>query len=195
EKTGLLYHAWDESRSMKWADPVTGKSPNFWGRAIGWYMMAIVDVLDYLPKNHPGRKDLIRILNDEADALMKVRDKNGLWCQVLDQGAREGNYHEASATLMFGYAFAKGAAKGYLNKKYLKEAKYTFDAVTKELAAIDGKGNIDLLHTCGGAGLGGNPYRDGSYEYYVKEKQRINDLKGMGPFIMLAVELEKAGLQ
>ncbi|MGE5621208.1 MAG: glycoside hydrolase family 88/105 protein [archaeon] len=193
EKTGLLYHAWDESLQQKWADPKTGRSPNFWARAMGWYAMAIVDVLDYFPKNHPKRRDLIRILKSLSSALVKVRDEqNGLWYQVIDQGTRQGNYHEASATCMFAYAFAKGANKGYLGRSYLKLAKETFEGVIAKLATIDENGYIDLHHTCRGAGLGGNPYRNGSYEYYISEPQRTNDLKGLGPFILTALELEKA---
>jgi unsaturated rhamnogalacturonyl hydrolase len=191
-KTGLLYHAWDESKQQRWANPQTGCSPHFWGRAIGWYMMAIVDVLDFLPKNHSRRNELIAILRDVSAAVMKVRDKNTcLWYQVLDQGAREGNYREASASCMFTYAYAKGARNGHLHKKYLTAAKESFRGIVKNLVSIDAKGFVDLLHTCQGAGLGGNPYRDGSYEYYIGEKQRTNDMKGYGPFLLAAIELER----
>jgi unsaturated rhamnogalacturonyl hydrolase len=191
-KTGLLYHAWDESKKQRWANPETGCSPHFWGRAIGWYVMAIVDVLDFLPKNHPRRHELVSILRAVAPALMKVQDKNThLWYQVLDQGTREGNYLEASASSMFTYAFAKGARKGYLDRKYLAAAKESFQGIVKNLVSVDAKGFVDLLHTCQGAGLGGNPYRDGSYEYYISERQRTNDMKGYGPFLLAAIELEK----
>ena len=195
KKTGLLYHAWDESKTQKWADPKTGKAPNFWGRAIGWYVMAIVDVLDYLPEDHPDRAKIIKILQNVSDALLKVRDtKSGLWYQVLDKGNKEGNYLEASCATMFTYAFAKGANKGYLNKKYLEIAKESFNSILKYHVVINDNGFIDLLHTCRGAGLGGNPYRDGTFEYYISEPQRTNDFKGYGPLIMSAVELEKACL-
>jgi len=192
-KTGLLYHGWDESKQQRWANKETGCSPNFWGRAMGWYAMAIVDVLDFLPKNHPRRHELIAILRDVSAATLKVRDqKTHLWYQVLDQGKREGNYLEASASCMFTYAFAKGAHRGYLDKKYLTAAKESFQGIVKNLVSVDAKGFIDLLHTCQGAGLGGNPYRDGSYEYYIGERQRTNDMKGYGPFLLAAIELEKA---
>lgn len=193
EKTGLLYHAWDESKQMKWADPVTGRAPNFWSRAMGWYAMAIVDVLDFMPKNHKNRDELIKILQRLADALVKVQDeKNGLWYQVTNMPDRKGNYPEASASCMFTYALAKGANKGYLDKKYLAVSKKAFEGIIKNLVAVTKEGYVDLLQTCKSAGLGGNPYRDGSFEYYVNEPKRINDLKGVGPFIMAAVELEKA---
>jgi unsaturated rhamnogalacturonyl hydrolase len=195
-RTGLLYHGWDESKQQRWADPKTGCSPNFWGRAMGWYAMAIVDVLDFLPKNHPRRHELISILRDMSSATLKVRDrKTNLWFQVLDQGAREGNYLEASASCMFTYAFAKGAQKGYLDKKYLAAAKESFQGIVKHLVSVDAKGFVDLLHTCQGAGLGGTPYRDGSYEYYIGERQRTNDMKGYGPFLLAAIELEKTGVK
>jgi len=191
-KTGLLYHAWDESKQQRWANPETGCSPNFWGRAMGWYVMAIVDVLDFLPKNHPRRHELITILRDVSAATLNVRDqKTHVWYQVLDQGKREGNYLEASASCMFTYAFAKGAHKGYLDKKYLAAAKESFQGIVKTFVAVDARGFVDLLHTCQGAGLGGNPYRDGTYEYYIGERQRTNDMKGYGPFLLAAIELEK----
>src|SRR5437879_1059939 len=80
DKTGLLYHAWDESKKMLWADKTTGRAPMFWGRAMGWYAMALVDVLDHFPKDHPKRAELIAILNRTMTALEKVQDKRtGLW--------------------------------------------------------------------------------------------------------------------
>jgi unsaturated rhamnogalacturonyl hydrolase len=190
-KTGLLYHGWDESRQQRWADPKTGCSPNFWGRAIGWYAMALVDVLYVLPKDYARRKELLPILKDVSATLLKFQDKKThLWYQVLDQGTREGNYLEASASSMFAYAFARGANRGYLDKSYLKEARATFKGIIDNLVSVDRNGFVDLLHTCQGAGLGGKPYRDGSYEYYINEPQRRNDMKGYGPFLLAAIEIE-----
>ena len=192
-KTGLLYHGWDESRQQRWADPKTGCSPHFWGRAIGWYEMALVDVLDILPKDYARRKELLLILKDVSATLLKFQDKKThLWYQVLDQGTREGNYLEASASSMFAYAFARGANRGYLDKSYLATAKNTFKGIVKNLVTVDKNGFLDLLHTCQGAGLGGKPYRDGSYEYYISEAQRTNDMKGYGPFLLAAIEIENA---
>jgi unsaturated rhamnogalacturonyl hydrolase len=191
-KTGLLYHGWDESRQQRWADPKTGRSPNFWGRAIGWYEMALVDVLDILPKNHPRRKELLAILKDVSATLLKYQEpKTHLWYQVPDQGSKAGNYLEASASGMFAYAFARGANQGYLNEQYLRKADEIFRGMIANLVSIETGGYIDLLHTCQGAGLGGKPYRDGSYEYYVGEAQRRNDMKGYGPFLLAAIELER----
>ncbi|MBW6534025.1 MAG: glycoside hydrolase family 88 protein [Mariniphaga sp.] len=192
EKTGLLYHAWDESREQEWCNPETGQSKHFWSRATGWYMMALVDVLDYLPENHSDRNSIIEILNDLSEALLKVRDEEtGLWYQVLDMGGREGNYLEASGSAMFIYAFAKGAKNGYLPEKYLNIAEDAFDSLIENLIIQDEDGYPTLINTCGACGLGGNPYRMGDYEYYISEKQIDNDQKGVAPVILAAVELSK----
>ncbi|MBP4137004.1 glycoside hydrolase family 88/105 protein [Flavobacterium geliluteum] len=190
-KTGLLYHGWDESKAMPWADKVTGNSPNFWSRALGWYAMALVDALDYFPKDHPKQKELVGYLNTVAAALAKYQDKSGLWYQVTDKMGKEGNYLEASGSSMFTYAFAKGANKGYLPSKYKKLANKAFDGLTKQLIKVDADGTITLTQACQVAGLGGDPYRDGSYEYYVNERKKDNDPKATGPFILAALELNR----
>ncbi|MBN1791480.1 MAG: glycoside hydrolase family 88 protein [Bacteroidales bacterium] len=190
--TGLLYHAWDESREQRWCDPETGKSKYPWSRAMGWYTMAIVDALDYFPENHPERDSLISILQNTCKALLRVRDpKTGLWFQVLNQGDREGNYIEGSGSAMYTYVFAKGTHKGYLDAKFLDIANDAFDDLVKELITVDDQGLITMRNICGGCGLGGNPYRDGSYEYYINEKRVDNDPKGVAPFILAAIELGK----
>ncbi|NJO68052.1 MAG: glycosyl hydrolase family 88, partial [Bacteroidetes bacterium] len=118
-EVGLNYHGWDESKQQKWADPVTGCSPNFWGRAMGWYAMALVDVLDYMPENHPGRANIIEILNQVAAGIKKYQDPNsGVWYQVLDMGHKEGNYLEATASSMFTYALLKAVRQGYIKEEY-----------------------------------------------------------------------------
>lgn len=191
-ETGLLLHAWDESRSQKWCDPATGKSRYPWSRATGWYILAIEDILEYLPENHPDRAELILILQKTCEALLKVQDpKSGLWFQVLNQGGREGNYLEGSGSAMYIYAYARGAHKGYLDKKFLAVAEKAFDNFIKELVTVDENGKVTIHNICGGCGLGGNPYRDGSYEYYVNEKRFDNDTKGVAPFIMAAIELNR----
>ena len=192
KKTGLLYHAWDESREQAWANKDTGLSPNFWGRAMGWYGMAMVDVLDYLPKNHPGRAKLISYIQSYTDAILKVQDKeNGLWYQVLDKAAEKGNYTEATASAMFVYTIIKSVNNGYLPKSYKAAAKKGYDGIIKNLITVDGNGIVNLNKCCAVAGLGGKPYRDGSYEYYVNEEIRSNDAKGTGPFILASLEFEK----
>ncbi|HNW57639.1 MAG TPA: glycoside hydrolase family 88 protein [Bacteroidales bacterium] len=190
--SGLLMHAWDESHQQRWCDPQTGQSHYPWSRAMGWYTMAIIDILDYLPENHPDRQDLIVVLQKTCDALLKVRDtKSGIWYQVLNRGGHEGNYLEGSGSAMFTYVFAKGARLGYLDKKYTSIANSSFNGIIKELISVDDKGFVTMHNICGGCGLGGNPYRDGSYEYYINEKRVDNDTKGVAPFIMAALELDR----
>lgn len=189
--TGLFYHGWDESKQMPWANKTTGTSPNFWSRSLGWYAMALVDVLDYFPKDHPKQKELVSYLNQLANTLVKFQDKSGLWYQVTDKGAVGGNYLEASGTAMFTYAFAKGVNKGYLPKKFKTAAKKAFSGMTKHLIKVGQNGEVTITQTCAVAGLGGNPYRDGSFEYYVNERKKDNDPKATGPFILAALELNK----
>lgn len=190
-KTGMNYHAWDESKTQRWANPITGQSPNFWGRSIGWFFMATVDVLDFVPKNHPHRQELITILQNLTKAMVKYQSKNGLWFQVVDMPDRNGNYEEASVSSMCMYAIAKAVNHGYVDKKYKKNAEKTFQGITKKLIVKNADGTISLTKCCAVAGLGGNPYRDGSFEYYVNEKIRDNDAKATGPFIMGCLELKK----
>ena len=190
--SGLLYHAWDESREQQWSSPETGQSSQFWGRAMGWFMMALVDILDYFPEEHPDYENIKQILNQTADALLLVQEPGtGLWYQVLDQGNREGNYLEASCSCMFTYAFAKGAKNGYLPDKYYEIAENSFESILREFVIKDEDGMPSLKNICGAAGLGGDPYRDGSYEYYIHERIVKNDPKGLGPFILAAIELKR----
>ena len=192
-KTGLLYHAWDESKEQKWANPETGQSPNFWGRSIGWYTMALVDVLDIFPKDNPNREKLIELFQHLCESILKFRDsRSQVWYQVMDQGKRKGNYLEASASCMFTYSFAKGVNRGYLESRYLLQAQLSFAGILKQFVTIDKDGLVNLNHVCSSAGLGGKNYRDGSFEYYISEKQRTNDYKGYGPFWLAAMELEKS---
>ena len=189
-KTGLLYHGWDESRQQKWANKETGLSPHVWGRAMGWYAMALVDVLDSFPKNHPRRAELVAILQREAAAIEKYQDKDGLWWDIIDLPGKEKNYHESSASAMFVYALAKGVRQGNLPEKYLKVAEKGWAGIKKEFIKELPDGNLNWEGTVSVSGLGGNPYRDGSYDYYMSEKLRTNDAKGLGPAIMAAVEME-----
>ncbi|WP_291115436.1 glycoside hydrolase family 88/105 protein [Flavobacterium sp. UBA6135] len=190
-KTGLLYHGWDETKEMNWANKETGTSPNFWSRSLGWYAMALVDALDYFPENHPKRQQLISYLNSLSDALLKYQHASGLWYQVTDQGDRDSNYLEASGSAMFAYAFAKGANKGYLPKKYKQHAEKAFNGLTRDLVKVTPEGYTILTQVCAVAGLGGKENRDGSFDYYINEKKKDNDPKATGPFILAALELDK----
>ncbi|MDP4208567.1 MAG: glycoside hydrolase family 88 protein [Bacteroidota bacterium] len=191
-KTGLYYHGWDESRQQKWADKTTGLSPNFWGRSIGWYGMALVDALDFIPQNHPGRTKMIEIIKKVASGGEKYQDaKTGLWYQVVDQGTRKGNYLESSASSMFVYFYFKAVRMGFLDKKYLTVAHKGYNGILNNLIKKNNDGTISITNCCSVAGLGGTPRRDGSFEYYISEKVIDNDLKTVGPFIMAGIEMEK----
>ena len=190
-KTGLLYHGWDESKEQKWADPQTGHSPHFWGRAMGWYAMALVDVLDNFPENHPERKELLAILSRLATAVQKYQDpKSGVWYDILNLPDRKGNYLESSASSMFVYALQKGVRQGYLPVRYTAVAKKGYAGIQKEFIEQRASGQVNLKGTVSVSGLGGKPYRDGSFEYYIREKVITNDPKGVGSFMLAANEMD-----
>jgi len=192
KKTGLNYHAWDEAKEQKWANPETGCSPNFWGRSIAWYVMSMVDVLDYMPEGE-GRETIIKMLNRTAKNLLKYQDKKShMWYQLPTLPKQEGNYLEATCSAIFCYAFAKGANNGYLPKKYKKEAQKIFDGMVERVFEFEEDGSVNLTNCCSVAGLGGKPrYRDGSVKYYLSEPIVKNDPKGVGPVIFAALELAK----
>lgn len=196
-KSGLLYHGWDESLQQKWADPKTGLSKEFWGRAVGWYAMALADVLDFYPKDQPRRPELIAIFNRLADAVVKVQDpKTGVFWQVLDKPGQGANYLESSASVMFAYSFMKGARLGYVDPRFGKVGRGIYEGVLKEFIITDDSGVVSITKGCAVAGLGGDPnranYRDGTFEYYVKEPIRNNDPKAVGPFILASLEFESS---
>ena len=190
EKTGLMYHGYDESKQQAWANKTTGVSPNFWGRAMGWYGMALVDALPYFPENHPRRKQLIGILKNFVIAIAKVQDpKTGLWWDVLNFPNRKGNYLEASASCMFVYTLLKGVRMGYLPSSCIPIAKKGYAGIIKNFVT-NGDGQTNLEGTVSVSGLGGHPYRDGSYEYYINEKVITNDPKGVGAFLLASDEMK-----
>lgn len=190
--TGLLYHGWDESKQEKWADKGTGHSPNFWGRAMGWYGMALVDVLESYPV--ADQEPLLAILRRYATAVVKVQDPaTGCWWDILDKPGAQGNYLEASASSMFVYTLAKGVRLGYLPASFLEPAKKGYAGILKKFVVTGADGVSNLEGTVSVSGLGGNPYRDGSYDYYIKEKVIVNDPKGVGAFLLAAGEMDVVG--
>jgi unsaturated rhamnogalacturonyl hydrolase len=191
KKTGLYFHAWDESKKMPWANKETGTAPHIWLRALGWYGMALVDALDYFPKDHQKRKELVGYLNELAVGVSKYQDVSGLWYQVPNLQTGKGNYLEASGSAMLVYAIAKGVHKGYLPASFKKVATKGFDGLIKKLIKVDADGEIHITQVCASAGLGGNPYRDGSYEYYMSEKIKVDNSHGLGAFLLAAIELDK----
>ncbi|MBQ9201964.1 MAG: glycoside hydrolase family 88 protein [Bacteroidales bacterium] len=189
---GLFYHAWDASHLQAWADPETGHSPNFWGRSIGWYAMALVDDLDFIPEDHPRRPEVLAIVKTLAEGMLRWQDKEtGLWYQVVDAGDREGNYLESSVSCMMMYFYAKAANKGYLPASYKQVANRVLDGLIEHRIVRNEDGTITLTQCCAVSGLGGNPYRDGSFEYYIHERIRDNDGKATGPFILGCLELDR----
>jgi unsaturated rhamnogalacturonyl hydrolase len=190
-KTGLLYHGWDESREQKWANKQTGTSPLFWGRAMGWYADALVDALDYFPATHPKRKVLIDILNRLVNAVEKQQDaKTGLWYDIMNYSGpgKEKNYFEASASSQLVYAIAKGVRKGYLSRTKLPVALKGYEGLVNAFIKEE-NGQTVLTGTVKVSGLGGNPYRDGSFDYYMGEPVITNDPKGIGAFLLASNEI------
>jgi len=185
-RSGLYYHGWDAKKTQAWADPATGVSSNFWGRAVGWYVMALVDTLDYLPANHPVRKQLIEQVTDLSKALVKYQDPDtGVWWQVMDKPNVKGNYREATASAMFVYALAKAVNNGELPRSYVPNILKGYQGILNEFVKTNDSGALSLVQCCQVAGLGftsmrGGP-RDGSFAYYVSEPIVENDLKGVGP--------------
>ena len=196
--TGLYWHAWDEAHAQSWADPQTGHSPNFWSRAVGWYGMAVVDSLDYLPVHQPEIDGIVAILRRVADGAVKWQDpKTGAWWQVTNLGTKEGNYLEASGSAMLVYTLAKGVNRGYLpREKYETAILKGYQGLLDQFIRANPDGSIRLTSVCSGAGLGytmadGRTPRDGSFRYYVSEPVVDNDPKGTGPFILAGIEVRK----
>jgi len=191
--TGLYYHGWDENREQRWADKESGCSPNFWASSIGWYAAAMVDILDYLPENIEGRDSIVSIVNNLASTLVKYQDKDtGVWYQVIDQGNREGNYLESSASCLFAYFLAKAMNEGYIADSYKIALDNAFNGILTQFIKQEEDGTYSITNCCAIAGLGGEQvYRDGSYEYYLSEPVVNNDPKSVGSFILAAIEYEK----
>jgi unsaturated rhamnogalacturonyl hydrolase len=196
-RTGLMYHAWDAAKAQPWADTATGLSPHFWARAMGWYVMGVVETLEHFPAAHPDRPAIIQTLRDAAEGIARVQDPvTGLWWNVMDQPNRAGNYLEASASSMFAYALARAARLGYIEPGYRQVAERGFNGLLSNLVRENPDGTVSLTNIVQVSGLGGNlrrdgSYRDGSYAYYISEPVVTDDYKGVGPFILAALELER----
>lgn len=200
EHTKLMYHGYDDKRLMFWADKDTGHSKCFWGRAMGWYVMALVDVIELIDETKPYRKVLATILNTLLAALIKVKSQQNLWYQVLNEKNRDGNYEEASASCMIDYALFKAsrlnlikrsAADNSINSAdIMAQAKSTFAAINEHFVSKDANARLSLNKICEVAGLGGANNRSGTFEYYMSEPVVTNDAKGLGPYLLAAYESE-----
>ena len=214
-KTELNRHAYDETRKTFWADKETGLSQHCWGRAQGWYTMALVEVLDALPEDYARRGELVDLLKKDFDAILKWQDKkSGVWYQVMDSPKREGNYLESTCSSMFAYALLKAYRKGYVSEKYKDAGIKAYKGIIKNFIKVHPDKTISLTNCCSVAGLGPavtpeveaamkkinpkgsvneNTKRDGSYAYYLSEPIRDNDAKGIGPFLWASLEMEMLG--
>ena len=191
-KNGLYRHAADVSRTERWADPVTGQSKHTWGRAMGWYAMALVDALEFIPQHEAGRDSLLDILNNVAVQVKKLQDpKTGGWYQVMDRSGDKGNYVESSCSAMFIYSLFKAVRLGYIDKSYLNVALKGYKGFLNNFIEVDKNGVVTVTKACAVAGLGGKVYRSGDYDYYINETIRNNDPKAVGPFIMASLEYER----
>ena len=193
EEKGLYYHGYDASRSAFWADPVTGCSKNFWLRSLGWFAVALADLLQILPEGEQ-RDSLADIFVELIHSIDRYADPvTGLFWQVPDQGGREGNYLETSGSAMIAYATLKGARLGYLDKDYAAKGRKTFNGIVDKYLTFTEGGELDLGGICLVAGLGPetNRRRDGSYEYYISEPVVKNDAKGVAPFVLAYTEIKR----
>ncbi|TCT12891.1 unsaturated rhamnogalacturonyl hydrolase [Natranaerovirga pectinivora] len=182
DKSGLLYHGCDPTKEAEWADPITGRSSEFWGRAIGWYPVAIVDILDYLPKDHKDRDILLQILKDLIDALILYQDKSGLWYQVIDKGENPENWLETSCSSLFVAAIAKAVRMGYLDASYFQYAKIGYKGIIETIK--EDENGIIISGICIGTPIG-------DYDFYITRPTTENDLHGAGAFILMCVEVGK----
>lgn len=190
-ESGLFRHACDVSRQMFWCDSITGHSQHCWGRALGWYAMALVDNLEMIPTDSPQREQVVEIIQYLASQLQRYADKEtGLWYQVMDRSGEAGNYLESSASCMFTYALYKGVRIGVLPSSYLTVADKAWNNILDRFIKVDENGLVSITEVCAVAGLGGKNNRPGDYNYYITEMKRDNDAKAVGPFILAALEVE-----
>lgn len=185
KRSGLYFHGWDDSKTEAWADPETGLSSQIWGRAVGWYAVAILDILDEIPEEHPAVERLKQIEVDLLKALIRYQDsKTGMWFQILDQPEKEDNWVESSCTCLFVYSYAKAIRKGILEKEYDVVFKKAYQGIEDRLY-YDDKGSLVIDNICTGTCI-----ESGTYDHYIKRAKLKNNLHGVGAFILMCVELE-----
>lgn len=192
EEKHLYCHGYDASRRAFWADPVTGRSQGFWLRSIGWYAVALADLLEILPEG--GNRDRLReIFTELMTGVEEYADReSGMYWQVVDQGGREGNYLESSGSSMLAYAMLKGARLGVLPKEYAEKGRNTFHGIVERyLSFTDGTLNMGGICLVAGLGPEDNRRRDGTYEYYISEPVVENDAKGVAPFLLCYTEIRR----
>ena len=202
-QTGLLFHAWDESKQMPWSDKKTGCSPCIWGRALGWYCMALVDVAEYLMQNgaFQNHYEALLVLSVSlAEAVAQWQDASGLWWQIMDQGGKQYNYLESSCSSMFTYFFLKlsriaETLPQSTRDRFRKTGIAGYQGLLRDKVTVDSEGYLHLDAICRGAGLGksadNNPYRDGTFVYYCAREPIVQDnWQGVVPLTLAALEME-----
>jgi len=196
EATGLYYHAWNETKDVFWADPETGRSPNFWLRALGWFLMAMADIYELLPDNRSDLKEELAAQWKECiDAILAVQDKDtGLFYQLPSMPNEPGNYLETSGSLMVAYSLLKGARLGVLaQEQYRRAGEQIMMGVERYQFQVH-NGKVSLDGMCKGAGLGpaGNLRRNGTVAYYLSEDVVADEQKGVGVCMMAYAEYLRA---
>ncbi|MBR3503093.1 MAG: glycoside hydrolase family 88 protein [Clostridia bacterium] len=192
-RTGLYYHGYDQSRAAFWADKETGLSKNFWLRAIGWFSVALADLVEILPEG-AARDELAAVFRGLMESAARCADREtGLYWQVVDKAGEPGNYLETSGSSMLAYAMLKGARLGVLPEEYAAKGQKTFDGIVKKYLSFDEDGRLELGGICLVAGLGpeDNRRRDGSYAYYISEPVVKNDAKGVAPLLLCYTEVRR----
>ncbi|MBO4733228.1 MAG: glycoside hydrolase family 88 protein [Clostridia bacterium] len=185
-KTGLYYHGWDESKAEQWADKQTGLSGYFWGRAVGWYAVAILDILDYIPEDHTAVGRLKEIEKDLLKSLAKYQDKEtGMWFNVLDKTDDPKNWVESSCTNLFIYSYAKAIRKGIIGKEYEQVLMSGYEGI-RNILYYDENGDIVVDKVCVGTCI-----ESGTYEHYICREQIKNDLHGTGAFLLMCAEMQR----
>jgi unsaturated rhamnogalacturonyl hydrolase len=190
EEKGLYYHGYDASKSAFWADPETGLSKSFWLRAIGWFTVALADLIEILPQGE-ARDRIIPIFMELMQGISGYADpESGMYWQVVDCGGRDGNYLETSGSSMIAYAMLKGARLGVLDQEYAALGRKTFSGIADRcLSFTDGELNLEGICLVAGLGPENNRRRDGTYEYYISEPVVKNDAKGVAPFLLCYTEI------
>ena len=190
-KTGLYYHGYDESRQMYWADPGTGCSANFWLRAMGWFLVAMVDVLERMDEQmYYEYRAIMAMFKEAVEAMIQFQDaETGMFWQVIDKAGVPGNYLETSGSSLFAYAVLKGVRLGYLPKRFRAYGEKAFYGTCDKYLGVNDKGELQLSGICLVAGLGGATRRDGSLEYYFSEPVVENDAKGVAPLLLAYTEM------
>lgn len=192
-RTGLWKHAWDETHSMFWADAATGQSRHTWARALGWFSMAMVEVLDVLPADYKGRAEVVDMFRQVMQSVVRYQDEaSGVWYDVMDVRDSR-NYLESTASCMFAYCLLKGVRMGYIDSSFRDAGIKAYRGIVKEFLRAEADGKLSLTRCCQVSGLGPekSPNRDGSFDYYMSEPIRDNDAKGVGPFIWASLEMAR----